>query len=366
MVVGTRTLRLVVQTAKGALPLVVAATIVEAGGCGNSTDVAGRTLSEGGNGQTGTGGILSAGGAAHAGSSAGGVVGSGGGIIFIGSGGEGSGGLGPGQCDFMVELPPAGVPAQPGQICSATMVPVDSNRAALVTFTGQYSAPTGSIAIAPALKGLVVGTPTVDVIDATDPTLLKLAFENVRPSVDGFTFTTRATGATNFNVDGMTRITVRVSLEITCDGTVTAADAAQATQVVHAVTDVHLCGDGRQAPEWVSSGSVCTVCRIIAEMAPSPIVPDKAADELPLGRVLRARIIELARISNTVVLLAENDGGEGLEYEWHVSAGRVERLAPDVIAWTLAEGMAAPYAQAAIWNADAAAVASFAFNTEAA
>jgi hypothetical protein len=108
------------------------------------------------------------------------------------------------------------------------------------------------------------------------------------------------------------------------------------------------------------------VCRIIAEMAPSPIVPDKAADELPLGRVLRARIIELARISNTVVLLAENDGGEGLEYEWHVSAGRVERLAPDVIAWTLAEGMAAPYAQAAIWNADAAAVASFAFNTEAA
>jgi hypothetical protein len=168
----------------------------------------------------------------------------------------------------------------------------------------------------------------------------------------------------------MTRITVRVSLEISCGAMVPSADASgdasTATQVVHAVTDIHLCSDGRRDPEWVSSGSVCTVCRIIAEMAPSPIVPDKAADGLPLARVLRLRIIELARISNTVVLLAENDGGEGLEYEWHASAGTVERLAPDVIVWTLAEGMAAPHVQAAVWSADAAAVASFAFNDEAA
>jgi hypothetical protein len=108
------------------------------------------------------------------------------------------------------------------------------------------------------------------------------------------------------------------------------------------------------------------VCRIIAEMAPSPIVPEKTNDALPLAQVLRLRIVELARVSNVVVLLAENDGGDGLEYEWHASAGKVEHLAPDVVAWTLEEGLDAPSIHAAVWGADGAAVASFAFNVEAA
>jgi hypothetical protein len=97
-------------------------------------------------------------------------------------------------------------------------------------------------------------------------------------------------------------------------------------------------------------------------MAPSPIVPDKGADGLPLARALRLRIVELARVGSTVVLLAENDGGAGLDYEWHPSDGRIEQLAPDVVAWTVAEGMAAPFIQAAVWGADAAAVTSWAWN----
>jgi hypothetical protein len=108
------------------------------------------------------------------------------------------------------------------------------------------------------------------------------------------------------------------------------------------------------------------VCRIIAEMAPSPIVPDSTGDPLPLSQVLRLRIVELARVANVVVLLAENDGGAGLEYEWQASAGKIEHLAPDVVAWTLEEGLAAPTIHAAVWGSDAAAVASFAFNVEAA
>ena len=100
--------------------------------------------------------------------------------------------------------------------------------------------------------------------------------------------------------------------------------------------------------------------------APSPIVPDKHADELPLAQALRLRIVELARVSNTIVLLAENDGGEGLEYEWLPSAGRIERLDDDVIAWTLEEGTPDPFIQAAVYGKNAAAVASFAFNDRAA
>ena len=104
--------------------------------------------------------------------------------------------------------------------------------------------------------------------------------------------------------EGYERMTMRVTLEAVCDG---------GSRQVHAVTDVHLCLVENQ-PAWASSGQSCCVCRIIAEMAPSPIVPDKHADELPLAQALRLRIVELARVSNTIVLLAENDGGEGLEY----------------------------------------------------
>ena len=70
--------------------------------------------------------------------------------------------------------------------------------------------------------------------------------------------------------------------------------------------------------------------------------------------------------ANHLVLLAENDGGEGLDYEWLASVGRIDRLAPDVIAWTLQEGDPDPFIQAAVSGPNAAAVASFAFNDRAA
>jgi hypothetical protein len=101
-------------------------------------------------------------------------------------------------------------------------------------------------------------------------------------------------------------------------------------------------------------------------MAPSPILPGSIEDELPLAQALRLRIVELARIANTVVLLAEHDGGSGLDYEWLASVGQVERLAPDVVAWTLAEGQPDPLIQAAVAGPSSVAVASFAFNERAA
>lgn len=343
------------QTARGTLPVVVAAAIVPAAACGAPD---GTGLSQAGH--AGAGGVQTSAGGGSAGRDA--AIGAGGSIFNVSSGG--AGGLGPGQCGFTVEVPAEGVPAEPGQICSASMVPVDSNRAAQVRLLAPVAAVGdaglswgGQIDVAPAIASLLVGAPVVEVIDATDPALMKGTVSQITRTPQGYSFQAEWPWSTSFASDGLTRITVRVTLELSCP---------PATQIVHAVTDIHLCQDAGRQPEWVSSGSVCSVCRIIAEMAPSPIVPDKAGDDLPLARVLRLRIVELARISGTVVLLAENDGGDGLEYEWHVSGGRVERLAPDVIAWTLEPDVTAPFAQAAVWGGAAAAVATWAFNEDAA
>jgi hypothetical protein len=206
----------------------------------------------------------------------------------------------------------------------------------------------------------VVGLPVIEVIDATMPELTNMQVQNLQKQPGGFSFQASFPGPLfispeTFSTESVGRMTVRITLQLDC--------APQpVTKVIHAATDIHVCKDGSEIA-WVSSGDLCTVCRIIAEMAPSPIVPDETTDDLPLARALRLRVVELARISNTLVLLAEHDGGDGLDYQWHASAGgRVERLAPDVVAWTLEEGMTAPFIQAAVAGPAALAVASYGFN----
>jgi hypothetical protein len=213
----------------------------------------------------------------------------------------------------------------------------------------------------PAVGPRVVGVPAIEVLDASDPGLLSMQIGTLTKVAGGFSFP--VTIAQSVFLDpGYSRLTVRATFDVGC-----APDGGGAKQV-HAATDLHLCneGDSSGTSAWVSSGDRCVVCRIIAEMAPSPIVPDKAADGLPLAKALRLRVVELARVSNRVVLFAENDGGDGLDYEWHPSAGTVERLAPDVIVWTVAEGMETPLMQVAVCGDAEAAVATFAWNQAAA
>lgn len=358
--VDVRRLRLWVRTARGALPAVIAASVTPAGACSESrsadgnagmpSGTSGTSAGRGGSAGQGTGGSTLTGGA---GTPAGGVGGS---IPIAGASGIGDP-VPPQPCRFTVELPPEGVPAEPGQICAAVMLPVDSNRAAhvrLAAVNGVLNDVMGFIDVAPSLLGMIVGTPVVEAIDATHPALLAIVVESVTPSTNGFTFRARWAEPLHFTESELTRVTIRVSLEVACD---------DAPQLVHAVTDVHLCSDF-SGEEWVSSGSVCSVCRIIAEMAPSPIVPDQRGDDLPLSRVLRLRIVELARVSGTVVLLAEHDGGPGLEYEWHASAGSIAQLAPDVVALSAEEGVSTPHVQVAAFGPEAAAVASWSFNDE--
>ena len=262
------------------------------------------------------------------------------------------------SCELTVELPEPGTPAEPGQICAATMLPVESNRAARVTLenvqTGELRRSRGFIAIDPELQSLVVGEPTVELLEVTHPGLEGAELTMLQPGQADMAAFTVLWPESLFSIDPreMARVTFRVNLELEC---------GDETQVVHSATDVHLCDDfGR--PTWASTGDVCSVCRIIAEMAPSPIVPDTQAGELPLSRAVRLRIVELARVSETVVLLAENDGGDDMDYQWHASAGTVQQLAPDVVAWSLSDGLAAPFIQAAVTGEHGAAVSTFSFN----
>jgi hypothetical protein len=77
--------------------------------------------------------------------------------------------------------------------------------------------------------------------------------------------------------------------------------------------------------------------------------------------VVRLRLTPLAYVGRTVVLLAENDAGEGASYTWQASGGRVERIAEDVVAWTPIEGEQPGLIQAAVVRDDGAAVASYAW-----
>lgn len=374
-----RTLRIVVRTATGTLPLVVAASV----SCGQS-EHAGPLGGGGTSGMPAGGGMLAGGGVAGRSAGTGGIVVSGGtagmgGIIIVqggaggavsttgGTAGDGEGGAAnvcEPQCPEMaIPLPEEGTPATPGQICQATFEPVGSSRAASFRFAwsdaGTMSID-GVLTIAPALRDSVVGTPVIEVLDATTPELKALGLGPVKMGPDGFSFTgswPSPLTTDDYSVGrDVLRLTMRASLEIACD---------DGTRLVHAVSDMHLCMVGATA-DWATSGDSCCVCRVIAEMAPSPIVPEPRADTLPLAQALRLRIVELARISNTVVLLAENDGGEGLDYEWLATVGTVEVLAPDVIAWTLTDGDPDPFIQAAVSGPHAAAVTSFAFNDRAA
>jgi hypothetical protein len=349
-----RSLRLVVRTATGTLPLVVAASVSSGVACGQSE----RSDGTQGNGAGAGSGGGGAGGIASGGSGQGG----GGGVIptlggtggTLSTGGTGGIDLCGYNCDeYVVPLPPSGMPVEPGQICAVEVVPVES-RAALITLTWEGTQMVqGHIAIAQEIS--VVGTPTVELLEASHPSLLTLQITELAPSGDG-NFSFQGTFSDPLpNVDnsgGYQRMTLRVTLDVACEG---------GSRQVHSPTDVHLCMLGG-TQTWASSGETCCVCRIIAEMAPSPIVPEKHADDLPLAQALRLRIVELARVSNTIVLLAENDGGEGLDYEWVPSAGRLEKLDDDVVAWTLDEGTDYPFIQAAVYGKNAAAVASFAFN----
>jgi len=347
-----RKLRIVIATTKGALPALVLASLLPGGQSCSRTGVPGQATSEAG-----------AGGAAGESASSTGVTSSSGlggfhPVSSSSSSGAGGGFCGGGepQQTFEVELPPAGVPATPGQICAVMTSPVESGDAARVKLTKDPSTlqiATGFIEIAPALAGTVVGLPTVEVVSAWAPEVFAMQVTNVQPSGAGFSFDAAWPQPFVAAPESWALLQVKTTFEVLCDA------ASGQTRTVDALTNIRLCFEQPDDIAWMSSGEECTICRVIAEMAPSPIVPDKAHDELPLARALRLRVVPLARVGRAVVLLAENDGGSGVSYRWRSSGGEVIELAADVVLWTPPEASGPHQIQAAVVGDDAAAVASF-------
>jgi hypothetical protein len=347
-----RRLRILVDWSRGKLPVLVASAVVPVASCSDDDEHPKSTSQAGQGGVASDASPDSAGSGGSSGALGYGGVGGVGGTIDPAGGAAGTG-IGGSSCIYTVELPPPGIAAAPGQICAVSTEPVRSNRAARVTLAkagADINVVQGHIAIEPMLAGQVVGFPTLTVLEANAPVLASLQVSEMAPEPGGFTF--RGTWTEPLVLSSWAQMTLKATFEIACD-----ADA-QDLRTVEALTAVHLCLD-QSSFQWVSSGDQCTICRIIAEMAPSPIVPDKIPDGLPLGRAIRLRLVELARVGDTVVLLAENDGGADLEYEWQAGSGAIQKLAPDVVAWAVPSGAGPHHVQAAVFGRLGAAVASY-------
>jgi len=246
------------------------------------------------------------------------------------------------ECTFTVPVPEAGVFPDLASVCAATP-PVQSNTAATITLSnwdGNNHTADGFIAITSSLLAALIGDPVISGGGITVQQLTK--------TTNGYTFK----ASQLFN----TSLVLKTTLQVAC-----AADGGLdgGVQTVESTTDLALCGvDPPQ--QWESSGSTCIQCCVVCEMAPTPITSDNTGDDLPLARALRLRVIELARAGNQVVLFAQNDAGEEAEYEWRVTGGSFERIAPDVIVWTLPEEREKPpFGQLALWNGEGAIVENF-------
>jgi len=343
-----RSVRIVVRQVAGSVPALVAASVLSATACGDTKHEGGGMFSGG----TATGGS-DAGAGGRAVVSFGGTPSTGGGPMLT-PGGQGQ--L-PDYCnDYQVLLPDAGTPAVAGEICAVSLEPVLSPGAAIVSLeigATPQSAVNGTLTLSKDLRDSVLGAPAVTIATATENLLLEAQLSELTETPQGYSFKLTWPKGVQLRPNDMTRVTFRTALDVKCE--------AGGSRLVHALTDVHLCGGSEGVPEaWASVGERCVVCNIIAEVAASPIIPDHAKSGLPLGQALRARIVELAKVGASVVLFAENDGGSGTDYEWHVSGGVLEHMAPDVVIFR-ADGSAEPSVQVAIVAEEGVAVVSYAY-----
>lgn len=337
-----RSVRIVVRQVTGSVPALVAASVLGASGCGESAS---------------TPPVTASGGASSSGAGGSSVIQVGGGSTAAGAAG-GATRLPPGCQGYEVKLPNVGQPAVAGEICAVEVEPVISNGAARVSLAlpegGHPKAPVvGTLTLSPELRDQVRGAPVVEVIGASNATLLDAQLSPLEETADGYTFTVTWPPGASMQAEDMTRVSFRTALDLSCD---------TGTRLVNAVTEVHLCGGSYLSPTvWASTGDTCIVCNVIAELAASPIIPDHRASGLPLGQAMRARIVELAKVGGSVVLFAENDGGQATSYEWHATGGSLEHIAEDVVIFRSDGSTLAPSLQVAIVSGEGVAVVSYAY-----
>ncbi|HKO92199.1 MAG TPA: hypothetical protein VJU61_13640, partial [Polyangiaceae bacterium] len=256
------------------------------------------------------------------------------------------------------ELPPEGVPAEIHQICMqpATEL-VQTGWAARLLLEPDATVSTrarGWVEIAPNLAERVLGVPEVR-LASND--FIGLSASTPTPSGAGrFELGVTWQGTTNRGFDSWRHLAASVRFEVAC-----VPPEPSARRSVEARSDLYLCRES-VATRWISSGEACTTCAIIAEMAPSPIVPMPRASELPLEQVLRLNVRTIAAVGHDLLVYAEHDGGaDDAEYTWHPSAGELEELAKDVVLWRLPLGAEPQLLQVVVEARSAVAVASVRF-----
>lgn len=341
-----RTLQIRWARGPGAIPLLVAVALMPA--CEGNVDL-GKGGAGGGTStvtQTGT----------DTDTATGNTGGSGGGFNFGGFGGAGATDIcmgGPTDM-FIVQVPDPGVPAEPGAICAEMSPTVVSNTAARVKLT-KYSAALnlamGLVEVPPDLLATVVADPVIEITAAGAAELQTMQVSNFSKVAEGFSFFAEW-DPFDLPPESWVSLTLKTTLIVQCG-----ADPND-TRTVEAFTFVNLCIENNE-PQWMSSGDECKVCDLIAEAAPSPIVPDKKADDLPLAHALRLSVRPIAKVGRQLVLLAENDGGESVAYDWHLSGGTLEKIAPDVVVWTPPTAPGPHMVQAAAMGEHTAGVASY-------
>lgn len=259
-----------------------------------------------------------------------------------------------------VPLPPPGVPAEPAPVCMTPGMIVESAMGARITLAIDGSGTVrGTLTLAPSLVDRVVGEPRVTVVSSgipgAPPTIGPLAAAG-----DGtFSFELTFPDGLFIGFDPLMLLTLETRFEIDCRGP--EPDAGMDLRTVSATSFLALCQedpDGRLV--FVSAGEECKTCAIIAEMAPTPIIPSEQPDGLPLQQGMALKLRALARFDGAVVLWAEHgQGTDGAALHWQTSAGELHPLASDVVVWVLPEDTRVPHlAQVVVETRDAAAVAT--------
>jgi len=265
------------------------------------------------------------------------------------------------QRDLMIPLAPEGGAATPAAICADVDAGADagvvvaSGGAARVTLArvnpGDDSTAIGTVTVDPALIERVVGLPEVTIV-GVGAAVSVATVSNLRRDPSGFLFDVAWNPRVSWDACHRGDAWMcKTLLQVRC------GDAEVRT--VESTTTIRVCEDRNGWFSWASSGDECVTCAQICEMAPSPILPEAAGDDLPLAAAVNLHLRPLARVGGNLILLAEHDGGKDrFAYRWTVSAGHIEQLAHDVVLWRLPAAGPAQLAQVSLKGADAAAVAS--------
>lgn len=261
--------------------------------------------------------------------------------------------------DLTVELPPEGVPAEPALICAEPGMMVDSGFAARVSLarTASPSIVQGTITLDADLAATVMEVPVVRLIEDRfgDGMLGPVTFDGA-----DYVFTLSfpfAYFADSARFEGFERFVFETEMVVTC--------GPGDTRRVVATTIVHPCHEDDGTITFASSGEECKTCAIIAEMAPTPLIPVERPDSLPLQQGIQLRLRPIARFENALVLWAEHDQpNRALIYDWYASRGELLEVSDDVRVW-LFDGAPEPQiAQVAVRTDNGAAVASYRLGIE--